>query len=91
MAVDVEELVIEPFLEIVKRGKEAIVNAEASKDEDVVHSQQVLRSARALVREGERALKRLQPLWDSQVEKHGDAFREAMKDNSNMPRGRAWS
>jgi len=40
------------------------------------------KAGKAVVREGERALKRLQPLWDDQVEKYGDRFKAAMGKNS---------
>ncbi|KAJ0383429.1 hypothetical protein COL922a_010491 [Colletotrichum nupharicola] len=35
-------------------------------------------------REGERALKRVQPLWDSQVDKHGDSFKDAVGYNDEL-------
>jgi hypothetical protein len=84
MAVDIEELIIEPFRELVERGREAIANAEAAENEDAELSKQVLRSAQSLVREGERALKRLQPLWAAQVERHGEAFKDAFRVNGNL-------
>lgn len=84
MAVDIEELIIEPFRELVERGKEAIANAEAAENENADLSKQVLRSAQLLVREGERALKRLQPLWAAQVEKHGEAFKDVFRANGEL-------
>ena len=80
MAVDIEDLIIAPFREVVKRGNEALANAQADADEDAAPAME--KAAKALVREGDRALKRLQPLWDSQVEKHGDIFRDTMSKNS---------
>lgn len=81
MAIDAEELIIRPFREVVERGKEAVVNAGAAAEEDEEVSQRMGKAANAVVREGERALKRLQPLWDGQVEKYGDAFKEGMAKN----------
>ncbi|KAI1467736.1 uncharacterized protein F4812DRAFT_459837 [Daldinia caldariorum] len=94
MAIDVEELFIQPFREVVERGKEAVANAETAagsgKDEDDADpsSEQdvadMLKAARSLVKEGERALQRLLPLWQERVDKHGDAFREAMRQNDRI-------
>ncbi|CAJ2512640.1 Uu.00g007590.m01.CDS01 [Anthostomella pinea] len=84
MAIDAEELVIQPFREVVERGKDAVANAEASRDDDAVSSTLMLRSARSLVREGERALQRLMPLWNSQVDQHGEVFTDAIRHNDNV-------
>lgn len=86
MGVDADELIIRPFREVIERGNEALANAGeegndhrdgGSEDVDNVHGQ-LAKAGHALVREGERALKRLQPIWDGQVEKYGDAFKDAM-------------
>ncbi len=80
MAIDIEELILAPFREVVDRGKEAVANADSDDDEnDTV--KRLSKAGKAVVREGERALKRLQPLWDDQVAKHGDTFRAAMARN----------
>ncbi|KAI1415520.1 hypothetical protein F5Y13DRAFT_156210 [Hypoxylon sp. FL1857] len=96
MAIDVEELVIQPFREVVDRAKEAVANAEAAgggggggdeDDSDPSNSQDVtdmLKAARSLVREGERALQRLLPLWKERVDKYGDAFTETMRQNDRI-------
>ncbi|KAF6830948.1 sh3 domain containing protein [Colletotrichum musicola] len=84
MAVDVEELIIAPFREVVARGKEAAANAEAAREEDPALVQQMMKSAQAVSKEGERALKRLQPLWDGQVEKHGDCFKDMIGDSDDL-------
>lgn len=84
MAVDIEELIIAPIREVVDRGKEAVANAESADDRDDDAddtAKRMAKAGKALVREGERALKRLQPLWDDQVKKYGDAFRTAMDKN----------
>lgn len=96
MAIDAEELLIQPFREVVERGKEAVANAEAAagngddEDEDGTdpsNGQNVtdmLKSGRSLVKEGERALQRLLPLWQERVDKHGDAFTETMRQNGEF-------
>jgi hypothetical protein len=80
MAVDVEDLIVQPFRELIQRGNEAIANAEAARLTNPEISQVMLRSARAVVREGERALQRVHPLLLDHLERHGDAFRDAVKE-----------
>lgn len=82
MGVDAEELILNPFHEVVDRGKEAVANAEGAADEDAEVSRLMGKAGVAVVKEGERALKRLQPLWDSQVDKYGDAFKESLSQNA---------
>ncbi|KAK1764258.1 hypothetical protein QBC33DRAFT_497839 [Phialemonium atrogriseum] len=84
MAIDVEVLILEPFREVVERGKEAAANAEAAQDDDPELSKEMAKAAQAVMKGGERALKRLQPLWDSQVEKYGDDFKETMRENDEI-------
>ncbi|KAJ9155683.1 SH3 domain-containing protein [Pleurostoma richardsiae] len=84
MGIDAEELIIRPFQEVVERGKEAVANAEAVAEEDEILSSRMVKAANAIVREGERALKRLKPLWDGQVEKFGDAFKDGMSKNEEI-------
>lgn len=79
---DAEELILNPFHEVVDRGKEAVANAESAADDDAELSRLMAKAGVAVVKEGERALKRLQPLWDSQVEKYGDAFKETLSQNA---------
>lgn len=86
MGVDADELIIRPFKEVVERGNEAVANSGEAGDDldgaaesaDNSAGSRLAKASRALVKEGERALKRLQPIWDDQVEKYGDAFKDAM-------------
>ncbi|KAL2129727.1 hypothetical protein VTI74DRAFT_7390 [Chaetomium olivicolor] len=84
MAVDIEELIIAPFREVVERGNEAVANAEAGAGDGDEAAQRMAKAGRAVVREGERALKRLRPLWDDHVEKYGDAFKAAISKNDEI-------
>ncbi|KAI2610526.1 hypothetical protein GGR54DRAFT_370040 [Hypoxylon sp. NC1633] len=100
MAIDAEELIIQPFREVVERGKEAVNNAEAAvaaaaavsdgTDQNTTEASQtldataMLRTARSLVKEGDRALQRLLPLWKERVDKYGDAFTESMRQNDRI-------
>ncbi|CAK7201158.1 hypothetical protein SEUCBS139899_003860 [Sporothrix eucalyptigena] len=90
MGVDAEELIVRPFREVVERGHEAVANAEAESDGDVDAETltDMVKAGRAVVREGERALKRLQPMWDGQVEKYGDAFKDTMLQQDDIERRR---
>lgn len=92
MAVDAEELVIRPFREVVQRGNEAVDNAEQVFEEegdgqchDVV-ARRLAKAGQILRKEGERALKKLQPLWDDQAAKHGEGFKTLMADNGKLQR-----
>jgi hypothetical protein len=38
----------------------------------------MLKAAQTLVREGERALSKVQLVWNDQVDKYGDSFKEMM-------------
>lgn len=82
MGVDAEVLILGPFREVAERGKEAIANAQDI-DDDAGNegAKYMLKAAQTVAKEGERALKRLQPLWDGQVGKYGDAFTDALSQN----------
>ncbi|KND88744.1 hypothetical protein TOPH_06580 [Tolypocladium ophioglossoides CBS 100239] len=72
----VTELVIAPFRDIVDKGKTAVDNAG--------DSQHMLQAARALVKEGERALKRIEPLCKKHLDEYGSSFVDALKENDDI-------
>ncbi|KAJ3938710.1 uncharacterized protein N0V96_011442 [Colletotrichum fioriniae] len=86
MAVDVEELILAPFREVVERGEESAKNAHDAQDDDPETSREMAKSASIIAKEGQRALKRLQPLWNSQFEKHGDVFKDTIAENEGEDR-----
>ncbi|KXJ96251.1 hypothetical protein Micbo1qcDRAFT_218143 [Microdochium bolleyi] len=88
MAIDADVLVNQPFRELVERGQEAITNAQDAADEDPDVAKLMTKAATGLVKEGERALGRLQPLWEQQSQKYGDAFSDAIRDNTTIAEGR---
>ncbi|OAA66565.1 Src-domain containing protein [Niveomyces insectorum RCEF 264] len=99
MGVDAEELIVRPFNEVVERGNEAIANAHAhaaaaaTTADNSDHAaadlaERLARAGRAVVREGARAVKRLQPVWDDQVEKYGEAFKDAMLQQDDIEKRR---
>ncbi|KAI9171064.1 hypothetical protein HJFPF1_00543 [Paramyrothecium foliicola] len=69
-------LVVAPFRDIVDKGKAALDNAG---DNDVMR-----KAAQALVREGERALKRIDPLCKKQCEEYSSNFINALKEDETM-------
>jgi hypothetical protein len=70
---DVAELVLTPFREIVEKGKTAVENAG--------DAQPMLRTSQTLVKEGERALKKIEPLCKKHLEEYGVNFIDALKEN----------
>jgi len=70
----VNDLVLTPFKEIVEKGKTARENA--ADDHPAMH-----KASQALVREGERALKKIEPLCKKHVEEYGSNFLDALKEN----------
>jgi hypothetical protein len=78
MGFDAEELILRPFTEVVEAGNNAVANAEDAADDDPELAERMAKAARAIVREGERALKRLKPIWYRQVDLHGETFKEAI-------------
>lgn len=77
-----DNFVLAPWKEIVLHGTVTVGNAGAAGDE------RMLKAAQGLVREGERALKRLEPLCKRNAEEFGAIFFNALKDNGrgNRPR-----
>jgi hypothetical protein len=75
---EVQGLVLVPFLDIVEKGK---IAAENSKDAGPPKSGEMLKAADGLIKEGERALKRIEPLCKKYLEQYGRNFIDALKEN----------
>lgn len=71
----ISDLVLAPFKDIVAQGNTAINNAVDSGDDDM------LRAAQVLVREGERALKKIEPVCQQSYEEYGPNFVNALMDD----------
>lgn len=71
----IDALVLAPFREVVSLGTVAVGNAGTAADE------LMLKASQALVKEGERALKKVEPLCRKHFEKAGSNFINALKDN----------
>lgn len=78
----IEDLVLAPFRDIVAQATAALHNA-GGDDED---SGTMREAAHALLREGERALRRIEPLCWRKVEEFGLAFVDGLKDDGEYKR-----
>ncbi|KAI5866771.1 hypothetical protein GGS23DRAFT_593507 [Durotheca rogersii] len=86
MADEVERLATAPFREIIEKGRTAIENAPHADEET---SPLMVKVAQSLVREGERALKRIEPLCTKNYEDYGVNFVDAMKENDEIAQYRS--
>ncbi|KAL2015336.1 hypothetical protein VTK56DRAFT_5780 [Thermocarpiscus australiensis] len=88
MVVDAEELLIRPFRDVVALGTAALTNVTTHVPRDGANPTDnvdcMSRAAQALVREGERALKKVQSVWSENVDSYGDRFREAMVQQASI-------
>ncbi|RGP78572.1 hypothetical protein FLONG3_3297 [Fusarium longipes] len=73
---DVVDLVIGPFRDIVDKGREAIENAGDNKT--------MLKASQSLIKEGERALKKIEPLCRKHLDEYGSNFLDALKENDEI-------
>lgn len=73
---DVDPLVLAPFHEIVSKGQEALANAG--------NSQPMREAAQSLVKEGERALRKIEPHVHKSVADYGVNFHTALKENGEL-------
>lgn len=69
----VSELVLAPFREIVTKSSAARQNAQ--------DNEQMQKAAAGLAKDGEKALKTLEPLCQKNVEEYGVIFVNAVKEN----------
>ncbi|EQL01519.1 RING finger domain-containing protein [Ophiocordyceps sinensis CO18] len=76
----VANLVFAPFRDMIEKGRAAMRNA--------TRSQAMLRAAADLVKEGERALKRLEPICSRYYTAYGADFVEALKGNDDIKKHR---
>ncbi|KAL2127593.1 hypothetical protein VTI74DRAFT_10448 [Chaetomium olivicolor] len=89
MAADVEDLLIRPFRDVLAAGTAAAANALThASQQGPERADRMSRAAQALIREGERALTKVQSVWTEQVQQHGDKFREAMVQQASIEKRR---
>ncbi|KAL6896522.1 hypothetical protein GGI43DRAFT_122760 [Trichoderma evansii] len=73
---DIADLVLTPFKDIVEKGRTAVQNAG--------DTQPMLKASQALLKEGERALKRIEPLCKKHFDDYGPNFIAALRDNDDI-------
>lgn len=88
MAIDAEDLLIQPFRDVVALANTAVSNAAAIANHDIDKAECMTKAARALAREGERGLNKVQTIWNSQLRIHGDAFRDMLLQQGNLTQPR---
>ncbi|KAI0555490.1 hypothetical protein F4679DRAFT_570033 [Xylaria curta] len=86
MADEVERLVLAQFREIVEKGKTAIENVESAGDQA---PEPMLKAAQNLVKEGEKALKKIEPVSTATYEEYGSSFINAIKENDDLAQFRS--
>ncbi|KAI0099936.1 hypothetical protein GGR51DRAFT_382585 [Nemania sp. FL0031] len=82
----VEGLVLAQFREIVEKGKTAIENVESAGDQA---PEPMLKAAQNLVKEGERALKKIEPISTANYEEYGSNFIDAIKEHDDIAQFRS--
>lgn len=70
------DLVLTPFKEIVEKGKTAVENAG--------DTQPMLKTSQSLVKEGERALRKIEPCCKRMADEFGANFVAALKENGTF-------
>lgn len=73
------DLVLAPFREIISQGNIAIDNAVRDRNDGMI------KAAQGLVREGGKALKKIEPLCLKYYNEYGSAFVDALKDDGMGP------
>lgn len=84
MADEIERLVLSPFREIVEKANLAVDNADAAED-DEPSAAPMRKAAQALAKEGERALKKIEPLCNKNYDEYASSFVDAMKEHGECP------
>ncbi|KAL2193066.1 hypothetical protein P885DRAFT_46278 [Corynascus similis CBS 632.67] len=90
---DAEDLLIRPLRDVISIGNAAITNATLVPPQNSGSAHDVdpmTRAAYALVREGQRALNKVQLVWQDQVNKYGDSFREIMVQQASIEKRRLY-
>ncbi|KAH6618381.1 hypothetical protein B0J18DRAFT_277749 [Chaetomium sp. MPI-SDFR-AT-0129] len=92
MAPDAEDLLIRPLRDVVTVGNVAATrvapHAVSQSPGSADHADPMSRAAQALVREGERALNKVQLVWRDQLSRYGDVFRETMIQQASIEKRR---
>jgi len=74
---EVDDLIVGPFKEIADKARQAVDNAGDDNPE-------MVKAAKSLLKEGERGLKRIEPLCKKYLEDYGSSFTTALKENDDI-------
>ncbi|KAJ4288767.1 hypothetical protein N0V88_007303 [Collariella sp. IMI 366227] len=91
MAAAAEELLIRPFKDVLAVGTVAAANATHALQDgpgSAGRADRMARAAHAVIREGERALEKMQLVWNDQVGEYGDRFIELMVQQASIEKRR---
>ncbi|KAK0636925.1 hypothetical protein B0T17DRAFT_596321 [Bombardia bombarda] len=75
---EVHDLVLGPFRDVVEKGRKALDNAREA------NAQPMQKAAQSLVSNGERALKKIEPVCKRQLDEFGANFVNALKENDEI-------
>ncbi|CAK7269766.1 hypothetical protein SEPCBS57363_003766 [Sporothrix epigloea] len=78
MSEEIDFLLLNPFVEIVEKAQIALDAAQAAQNVDM------LKAAQALLKEGERARKAIEPIAKRQMALYGESFVTALKDHDGI-------
>lgn len=78
MADDIHNLVLSPFRDIVSKGNKAVENGTEA------DSQAMVKAARSLVSNAERALNKIEPVCKRQLDEYQSSFIDALKENGEL-------
>ncbi|SPN99624.1 uncharacterized protein DNG_02476 [Cephalotrichum gorgonifer] len=78
----VDDLVLTPFKEIVDKAQTAVDNAGDDNPD-------MLKASQTLLKEGQRALKRIEPICKKHFEEYGTNFTDALKENDEIAQYRS--
>lgn len=78
MSEEIDFLLLNPFVEIVEKAQVALDAAQAAQNADM------LKAAQALLKEGERARKAIEPIAKRQLALYGESFVTALKDHGKF-------
>ncbi|KAI0203780.1 hypothetical protein F4808DRAFT_476175 [Astrocystis sublimbata] len=83
---EVERLVLSQFREIVEKGKVALDNVDSAGENA---PEPMRKAAQNLIKEGERALKKIEPVSTATHEEYGSNFINAVKENDEIAQFRS--
>lgn len=75
---DIHNLILSPFRDVVSKGNQALENAKEA------NSETMAKAAQSLVNYAERALKKIEPVCQGQLDEYQAVFVDALKENGML-------